>query len=112
MAQLVVNAGADTAIAVGGSTAIGGAPTASGGTGPYSYDWNNGAPDVEDPTGLPAGLYTLTVTDARGCKFTLSGVTVSEPAQKLTVWITGKTDANCQGGSAKMVLYFFSNIVL
>jgi hypothetical protein len=43
--------------------------TASGGTSPYSYDWNgtptgDGTPTI---TGLSAGSYTVTVTDARGC---------------------------------------------
>ena len=73
--------------------------TVTGGTGPYSYDWNNGAPDVEDPTGLAAGIYNLTVTDAHGCTASLTGVVVQEPSQALTVWIDGKKDANCQGGA-------------
>ncbi|MGD0583691.1 MAG: gliding motility-associated C-terminal domain-containing protein [Bacteroidales bacterium] len=40
--------------------------TVSGGVGPYSYSWSNGAltPSILN---LPAGTYTVTVTDMNGC---------------------------------------------
>ena len=40
--------------------------TVTGGQGPYTYDWSNGA-TVSQITGLFAGIYELTVTDALGC---------------------------------------------
>jgi hypothetical protein len=39
--------------------------TPSGGVPPYTYSWNNGA-IVEDLTGVVAGVYTVSVTDAVG----------------------------------------------
>ncbi|NBC08403.1 MAG: hypothetical protein GVY26_14510 [Bacteroidetes bacterium] len=51
------------------SAASGGSITvveASGGTPPYAYLWSTGATGTT-ATGLPAGTYGLTVTDANGC---------------------------------------------
>ena len=51
--------------------------TASGGTGPYTYSWSNGQTS-QTATGLSAGIYTATVTDANGC-VTSSSTTITEP---------------------------------
>lgn len=54
--------------------------TVTGGTSPYSYEWSNGA-TTEDVSGLDAGTYWVTVTDANQCEFTLSDILVGEPTQ-------------------------------
>ncbi|MBI3483060.1 MAG: OmpA family protein [Bacteroidetes bacterium] len=49
----------------------------AGGVAPYKYSWSNGA-ITEDINALPAGNYSVTVTDAKGCFNTLSA-TVTQP---------------------------------
>ncbi|MCE7993603.1 MAG: T9SS type B sorting domain-containing protein [Roseivirga sp.] len=52
---------------------------ASGGTAPYFYRWNTSPPqDQQLIEGLPAGIYSVTVTDANGCTFTIEGAEVLE----------------------------------
>ena len=45
--------------------------TATGGVGPYLYDWDNDGildnDDPEDLTNIPAGTYTVIVIDQNGC---------------------------------------------
>ena len=67
---LTVNAGLDQTICDGGSTTIGGSPTASFGTPGYNYSWaptaGLSATNVSNPTANPTvtTTYTITVTDA------------------------------------------------
>ncbi|MCS6935406.1 MAG: gliding motility-associated C-terminal domain-containing protein [Chitinophagales bacterium] len=51
--------------------------TASGGTSPYNYLWSN-ASTAQDLTGVSAGTYNVTVTDANGCTG-VAGATISQP---------------------------------
>ncbi|RIV17852.1 hypothetical protein DYU11_30730 [Fibrisoma montanum] len=69
--------------------------TVSGGTAPYSYSWNTGA-TTAGLTGLTAGSYQVTITDANGCLLT-RGFTVIEPAPlRLS---SNEADVSCFGGS-------------
>ncbi|RMG94487.1 MAG: hypothetical protein D6706_13685, partial [Chloroflexi bacterium] len=66
-----------------------------GGTPPYSYLWNT-TDTTSDLTGIPAGTYTLTVTDFNGCTVSVSR-TVNQPQP---IVITGTvTDVSCAGNS-------------
>ncbi len=79
----------------GGNT---GQATASvtGGTSPYTYTWNNGQ-TTTTATGLSAGTYTATVTDANGCT---NSITVSITQPPAIAIQTSGTNATCaQGGS-------------
>ena len=49
----------------------------NGGVSNYSYNWSNGS-QTEDLAGVPAGAYTLTVTDDNGCQIS-AGITLTEP---------------------------------
>jgi len=68
--------------------------TASGGSMPYIYIWNDGV-TTEDRTNLPAGTYSITVTDNNGCSASASTV-ITQPAQPLTATATA-TAVTCNG---------------
>ena len=59
----------------------GGAATvsASNGVEPYSYEWSTGAA-IQNIGGLTAGTYTVTTTDAEGCKF-INTLQITQPSQ-------------------------------
>ncbi len=50
----------------------------SGGTFPYTINWNNGATGLQN-NGLLAGDYSFSLTDANGCIFNSNQITVDEP---------------------------------
>jgi len=90
--------------------------TPTGGTPPYSYEWDNGE-STQTISNLAVGTYVLTVTDANECT-AVNSVTITAPAM-LTVTITqnsgtcnnvtdGILVANVFGGSGPF-MYAWSN---
>jgi len=71
--------------------------TISGGTQPYTYLWSNSL-TTEDIAFLPAGTYSVTVTDANGCEKFSGNITVSEPLV-ISIQTVNTTDPLCFGGS-------------
>ncbi|MNX41787.1 hypothetical protein D3C86_721950 [compost metagenome] len=53
--------------------------TPSGGTAPYTYSWSPSGGTAATATGLTAGAYTVTITDANGCTATRN-YTITQPS--------------------------------
>ena len=68
----------------------------SGGTAPYTYLWSDGQ-TTQTATGLTAAAYSCVITDALGCVFTTSSVTVTQP-QIISTPITS-SNLSCFGSS-------------
>lgn len=70
--------------------------SATGGTGEYFFNWagSHTQPLYEN---LPAGIYSVVVTDQNGCASTMEA-TVSEPPQ-LSLTVAGTQDVRCFGAS-------------
>ena len=67
--------------------------TVSGGTGPYTYSWSNGA-TTQSISGIPAGNYTLTITDNKNCT-NIFNYTITQPASITATSVI--TDVPCTG---------------
>jgi gliding motility-associated-like protein len=76
--------------------------TATGGQGPYTYAWDGPIVpgNVADPVNLPAGVYSLTMTDFFGCSIVQNYTITAPPAITPTfVNVTGPNCSNPSGGS-------------
>ncbi len=72
--------------------------TASGGTGKYYYQWDDGE-GVAKAVSLKAGKHTLTVTDGNGCSV-IKEIDISENILPITVTITQGDKINCAGNQS------------
>src|SRR5690606_2840199 len=74
--------------------------TVSGGSAPYTYLWNDtNAQTTATATGLEAGTYTVTVTDANNCT-TTTNVTIAEPTLlEASIALTNVVNVSCFDGN-------------
>ena len=89
---------------------------ASGGQLPYQYAWSHG-PLTRTVNNLPAGTYTVTVTDANKCSLSNS-ITIEEPASMNLTFVStkdtngsnGTIDLSVEGGTAPYAYSWSNNI--
>ena len=91
----------------------------TGGSGSYTYLWNDNVTTDQDRTGLTAGTYSVTVTDIGGCTVTgTTSFTITEP--ELVVSSGTQVDVLCNGlatgsidltvtGGSESYTYLWSN---
>lgn len=88
----------------------------TGGSQPITFQWSNGA-TTQHLSGIPAGNYTVTVTDSGGCVL-IGTYTITQPAA--ITWSISKTDIRCPGeetgdaailvsGGSEPITYTWSN---
>jgi hypothetical protein len=89
--------------------------TVNGGAAPYNYLWNTGA-SIQDISVSASGTYSVTVTDSKGCKETLSvsvslkNIQVSSlVAQPLCAGNTGSITIQTPTGGEAPYTYLWSN---
>jgi SdrD B-like domain/SprB repeat len=92
-----------TPTACGGSTGSI-ALTPTGGFAPYGFDWANNTLDgQQNPTGLAAGNYPVTVTDANGCSATTTANIANTGGPTVSAVPTNPTCGNSNGSIALTV---------
>ncbi len=73
-----------------------------GATDPITYSWSGGLPDNDTVTGLGAGIYNVTATDANGCTATATYTITKDPGFTFNPPVI--TDASCGGNDGSIVV--------
>ena len=106
-AALVASISAQTNIICNGASTGSATVTASGGMASYTYAWAPSGGTAATATGLAAGTYTVTVTDANSCQKTAT-VNITQPTA-LVVSISAQTNVLCNGASTGSATVAASN---
>ncbi len=72
----------------------------NGGVQPYTYEWSNGT-TTQNLTGIPAGNYSLKVTDSNGCVEEIAS-SITQPTEVLYT-VNKITNLNCFGNNGGAV---------
>lgn len=72
--------------------------TPTGGCPPYTYSWSNGA-TTQNITNVPAGTYTVAITDANNWTHNDSYTVTEAPAMNVTWTVTDASNPTSQDGS-------------
>jgi hypothetical protein len=102
---LTADAGSNVTICFGHSTALGGAPTANGGTAPYNYSWypatGFNSDSISNPTASPVvnTTYTVVVTDSL---LNTASASVTVSVNPLPVAEAGISRTICNGMSVTL----------
>lgn len=75
--------------------------TVSGGSPNYTYAWSNGAIS-QDISGLSAGQYSVTVTDAVGCQISLNNISITSTAGNIFIAPLLIEDEQCNNGAGEI----------
>ncbi|RDI11238.1 T9SS type A sorting domain-containing protein [Flavobacterium sp. AG291] len=97
-ALLNATAGSQTNVSCNGGANGSATVAVSGGTPGYTYTWAPSGGTAATATGLSAGTYTVTVTDANGCTDNQSFI-ITQPASALTATSGAQTNVSCNGGA-------------
>ena len=103
---LAVAVSGSTNVACFGGTTGSATALAAGGATPYQYSWNTSpVQNSASATGLGAGTYAATVTDANGCNATSAPVTLTQPVAALgaTTAQSNVTSFGLLNGSAVVI---------
>lgn len=95
-APLLSSIGSWTSVFCFGDATGSASVNAAGGTPGYTYAWSPTGGTASTATGLIAGNYSCTITDANGCTLTRS-FTLTEPSQVVST--STQTNNSCFGGS-------------
>lgn len=73
----------------------------TGGSGGFTYQWSGGGGVLQNTSGLPAGSYSMTVTDNMGCT-TSASFSITQPSAALSS-VNNITQTSCGGNNGAIV---------